>query len=43
VRQLSGEEAAELELTTGAHLTLDEAVELAFELARRAGARPHLP
>ena len=36
--QLAGEEAADLEFAAGAALTLDEAVELAFDLAGRAGA-----
>ena len=38
LRELAGEEAFERELAAGAALTLDEAVELAFDLARRASA-----
>ena len=43
LRQLAGEEAAERELAVGAQLTLDEAVELAFDLARHAGANADPP
>ena len=41
VRQLAGTEAFERELGVGAGLTLDDAVELAFDLARRGGTNLH--
>jgi hypothetical protein len=43
LRQLAGDEAVERELAIGAGLTHDEAVELAFDLARRAGANLDSP
>ena len=43
LRQLAGNEAFERELAIGAALTLDEAIEFAFDLARRAGANLNSP
>jgi predicted ATPase/class 3 adenylate cyclase len=43
LRQLAGDEAVERELALGAGLTLDEAAELAFDLARRADANLDSP
>ena len=43
LRQLAGDEAVERELALGAGLTLDEAIELAFDLARRASANLNSP
>ena len=43
LRRLLGDEAFERELTAGAALTIDDAVELAFDLARRAGANVDSP